>query len=149
MRYSKVRDVASPSRGHGDDAGIDFYVPNDFTPMDLEPNERVNIPSGIKVDIPSGYALIAFNKSGVATKHGLIAGACVIDSGYQGEIHLNMINTSDDYVEILPGMKILQFILLRVGLKPWKEVPEESLHSHLSGRGEGGFGSTGCFDKVS
>ena len=143
MKFARVRDVDPPQRGHGADAGIDFFVPNDFVPVEVEPGDRINIASGIKVDVPHGYALIAFNKSGVATKTGLLAGACVIDSGYQGEVHLNLVNASNDDVVVEPGMKILQFIMLQVGLDRPAEVHESELYSDETARGVGGFGSTG------
>jgi dUTPase len=77
----------------------------------LAPGSRVNIPSGIKSRMANpGRALIAFNKSGIATIYGLVAGACVVDYLYQGEIHLSLINTSTKVVKIYEGMKILQFV---------------------------------------
>lgn len=143
MKFAKIRDVKSPCRGHANDAGIDFFVPNDFEPVVLAPHESINIPSGIKAAIPSGYALIAFNKSGVAVKKGLDVGASVIDESYQGELHLHMTNTTNDYVTINPGEKIVQFILLPVNYEMPEEVSEDSLFTEKSERGEGGFGSTG------
>ena len=142
MRFKKVRDVQSPTRAHEHDAGIDFFVPYDFAPEELEPTCRINVPSGIKVEVPKGYALIAFNKSGVATRTGLVAGACVVDSGYEGEVHLSLINTSCDDVLIEPGQKILQFILMPVGLEMLEESETLFDVSH-SDRGSSGFGSTG------
>ena len=109
---AKVRDVKTPTRGTIGSAGIDFYVPNDY-PLDLcsiHPGERYFIPSGIKANVPNGYALIAFNKSGIALNKSLVVGAAVVDSDYQGEIHLHLINVGKDVVEILPGQKILQFV---------------------------------------
>ena len=77
----------------------------------LAPGSRINIPSGVKSRMATpGRALIAFNKSGIATKYGLVAGACVVDYLYQGEIHLSLINTSTKVVRIYEGMKILQFV---------------------------------------
>jgi len=143
MKFSRVRDVERPQRGHEGDAGIDFFVPNDFVPVELEPGDRINIASGIRVDVPFGFALIAFNKSGVATKTGLLAGACVIDSGYQGECHINLVNASNDDVEIEPGMKIIQFVLLPVNLGRPIEMDDDDLFRRVSTRGQDGFGSTG------
>jgi len=143
MKFSKVRDVKSPARGTPLSAGIDFFVPNDFQEMTLLPNQRSLIPSGIKVSLPGGYALIAFNKSGVASKTGMIVGACVVDEDYQGEIHLNMINTSDVGQLIRPGDKLTQFILVPVNYVNPEEVNPEDLYREVTERGEGGFGSTG------
>lgn len=138
-----MRKVIPPSRAHSLDAGIDFYVPSDFTITKVAPQNAIKIPSGIKVDIPQGYALIAFNKSGVCTTLGLVAGACVIDSGYQGEIHIHLINASRKDVFITPDMKIIQFILIPVSDVMTEECDLEELYDKQSERSSGGFGSTG------
>ena len=100
------------------------------------------IPSGIKANVPKGYALIAFNKSGVATKKGLYIGACVVDEDYQGEIHLHLTNVGDKDVSIAKDDKIAQFILIPVYYAIPVEVPVENLYEAESERGAGGFGST-------
>ena len=151
LKFSKVRDVKSPSRAHHGDAGIDFYIPNDYRQhgdslgevICILPQNRINIPSGIKVSIPHGYCLIAFNKSGLATKFGLSILACVVDSGYEGEIHLSVVNTGNEPVFINAGDKLVQFIYIPVILGKPQEVPEAELYPSKSERGEGGFGSTG------
>ena len=97
MKISKTRKVKTPTRGTDGSAGIDFYVPDNY-PANLctvDPGERLFIPSGIRADVPDGHALVAFNKSGVALKKGLDVGACVVDSDYQGEIHLHLFNISN------------------------------------------------------
>lgn len=145
MRIAKVRDVKTPSVGTPGSAGIDFYVPNDLEEVvNIRPGKSALIPSGIKVEIPDNTALIAFNKSSVASKRGMIVGACVIDSDYQGEIYIHLINVSNDVRTISPGDKIVQF----VHIPYYKhdvivEVSPESLSTKQSSRGSGGFGSTG------
>jgi len=143
--FSKVRDVKSPNRAHNTDAGIDLFIPNDFNDKKvkvLKPHENILIPSGIHFNIPEGYALIAFNKSGISSKLGLMIGACVVDQEYQGEVHINLINTSDKNVEIFPGMKIIQFILIEMNYLNPVEVDFKDLYLEKSTRGAGGFGST-------
>ena len=145
MRIAKVRDVKTPTRGTDGSAGIDFYVPNDY-PTNLqmiEPGDRYLIPSGIKANVPSGYALIAMNKSGVATKKSLIVGACVVDSDYQGEIHMHLINVGSYSVKVVPGEKLVQFLLVPVNHCEVEEVTESELFEFATARGAGGFGSTG------
>lgn len=142
IKFSKTRDVKSPSRGTLQSAGIDFYIPNDFIRRFLSPGENAFIPSGIKVNVPSGHALIAFNKSGVATKKGLYVGACVVDEDYQGEVHIHITNVGDKTQEIFPGDKIMQFILIPVLYSAPIEVPIDQLYDGTTERGEGGFGST-------
>jgi dUTP pyrophosphatase len=145
LKIAKVREVKTPTRGTDGSAGIDFYVPNDY-PKNLciiHPGTRCFIPSGIKANVPEGFALVAFNKSGVALKKQLLVGAAVVDSDYQGEIHLHLVNTSNRVVEISPGEKLTQFLLLPVDHGPVNLVDENDLYSEKSERGGGGFGSTG------
>ena len=143
IKFAKVRDVKSPNRGTLESAGLDFFVPKDFNPRLLVPGEDVMIPSGIKVKIEPGKALIAFNKSGVATKKHLQIGACVVDSDYQGEVHLHLTNIGIDTSLVKPGDKIAQFILMDVGIDIPEEVEEKDLYSYETERGTGMCGSTG------
>ena len=67
LKYSLCRNGAfHPKRANPGDAGIDFFVPRhtwENGVCELKPGARVNIPSGIKVDVPAGWALIFMNKS--------------------------------------------------------------------------------------
>ena len=145
IKFAKIRNVKSPSRGSAGSAGIDFFIPEDFIERTLRPGEDVLIPSGIKVLIPHNHALIAYNKSGVATKKHLIVGACVIDEDYTGEIHLHMINVGKTAVILQPGDKIVQFVVQQMYYSPVNEISsvEELYKNFKTTRGSGGFGSTG------
>lgn len=154
--FTKTRPVKSPTRGTAESAGIDFFVPDDFQETTVRPGSSILIPSGIKCAYPPGYALILFNKSGIATKYNLTSLACVCDSDYQGEIHISLINVGKDPAVVTPGMKIAQFILVPISLVEPKELDDEGNlwqeWSSMSGRsngsserGDGGFGSTGEF----
>ena len=70
MKYSKTRDVKDPVYGTRGSVGIDFFVPNDYSTVELSPGEDALIPSGIRMRLPKDTALIAFNKSGVALVSG-------------------------------------------------------------------------------
>lgn len=145
MKISKVRDVKTPVRGTSGSAGIDFYIPNDY-PESLQliaPGERYLIPSGIKANVPGGFALIAMNKSGIATKKSLMVGACVVDSDYQGEIHMHLVNVGNYSVKVVPGEKLVQFLLVPVNHCNVEVVEESKLFEFDTVRGAGGFGSTG------
>jgi len=161
IKFSKVRDVKSPTRANTTDAGIDWFIPNDLTNEVFEeknkvsnayvglggivitPHGRACIPAGIHINIDEGWALIAANKSGVATKKGLVFGAQVVDSDYQGEVHISVINTTDKEVILEFGAKIIQFLYMPVGLDMPEEVPFEDLYTEETNRGTGGFGSSG------
>ena len=142
--FYKLRDVKSPERS-GLNAGIDFFIPEDWPKTVLEPSNSVLIPSGIKVNLPKGYCLIAFNKSGIATKYNLQVGACVVDENYKGEIHLHLTNTGGDLVTLTPGQKVIQFVLIK---QEYHKLQEVASHypwevKKNDERGDKGFGSTG------
>jgi dUTP pyrophosphatase len=165
MKFAKIRDVKSPSRGTSKSAGLDFYVPNyseEYLKVIKEKNpylsidekgilihslNRAFIPSGIKVAIPEGYDLCAHNKGGVAVKKGVIFGAQVVDEDYQGEIFISVINVSNDSQFITWGEKITQMILREVNYENAEECSIEELNEiyaeRNSERGEGALGSTG------
>lgn len=144
MKISKIRNVKTPVRGTSLSAGIDFFVPEDMPGETfLIPGMAVNIPSGIKVKVPHGYALIFMNKSGVAVKKDLQVGACVVDEDYQGEVHLHVRNIGSDIQTIKPGEKIVQALLVPVSYEGIEEVDILDLYDEKTERGEGGFGSTG------
>lgn len=169
LRYCKVRNVKSINRAHTEDAGIDFYIPEDIdettwsTKCDvtkcfplatfdnnvlksftLKPGQSVLIPSGIHVNIPHGYALIYMNKSGVASKKHLHVGACVVDENYQGECHLNLTNVGDCNITVEAGDKIVQGVVLPINYCQTQEISSlaELYVDGESDRGANGFGSS-------
>ena len=160
MNVLKIRDVKLPERGTSQSAGIDIFIPNqdDFYIKDergelfklekdlvIEPNKSYLIPAGIKMNVPENHALIAFNKSGVASKKSLVVGACVIDEDYQGEIHIDIKNVGSKPQTLSAGDKITQLLCIPVLYPEVEEVfsQEECFGDQVTQRGEGGFGSTG------
>ena len=167
LKYCKVRDVKDPKRAHSIDAGIDFFIPTDLKTDDIKmevtkdivfvqevngkvksitlaPGQSVLIPSGIHVKVPEGYALVYMNKSGVASKKHLHVGACVVDSGYEGECHLNLTNVGSTNIMIEAGEKIVQALLIPISTVQTEDVGSlDALYAgQKSDRGTGGFGST-------
>ena len=114
--------------------------------IEILPLGKVVIPSGIHVKLPKNIFLAAENKSGIASKRNLIVGAKIIDYDYEGEIHINLLNCSNNNVIIRAGEKIVQFV--RHFQPIMTDVVEYSSKEELykgteSKRGEGGFGSSG------
>ncbi|MCC7031114.1 MAG: dUTP diphosphatase [Chitinophagaceae bacterium] len=107
----------------------------------LQPFERKLIPTGLFIALPEGTEAQIRPRSGLAIKKGL---TCLntpgtIDSDYRGEIKVILINLSAETQSISNGERIAQMVIARYEKAGWKEtdlLPE-------SGRGEGGFGSTG------
>ena len=171
--FTKVRDVKSPQQAYSFPAGTDLFIPeyspgfrddlvaknpnkNDYSlsvsldvlsmSITLMPHGRINIPSGIKVDIKDkNTCLLVANKSGVASKKGLNHLAELIDADYHGEIHINLYNTGSDPVTITTGEKITQLMNIPIIYPVWKEVANSDFESVVSvtTRGSNGFGSSG------
>lgn len=170
LKFFKTRNVQSPERGTELSAGVDMYIPVDLSLNELSaiqpikgqvevkvnpatgmlqeftlmPQRRVLIPSGIKVKFPKGYCGLLVDKSGVASKVGITLLAKLIDEDYQGEIHFNLVNTSDMAVKFCPGQKITQMVVMPVSYCQPEEVStiDELYAGEITDRGEGGFGST-------
>ena len=129
----------------------EFLNPTDTRRSDfirIEPHGRVNIPSGIRSFLSPNVALEAQNKSGIATKFGLVYGASVVDANYQGIIHISLINTTNEPIFLPLGMKAVQFIPRLIDISPVEVCSNISLAEfykdfEFSNRGEGAFGSTG------
>ncbi len=94
LRVYRIREAAKlPERFHPTDAGMDLcYCPADDTEEVLLPGQSKVLPTGLKISVPPGHMLQIMNKSGIASKRSLVTGACVVDSGYDGEIFINLHN---------------------------------------------------------
>lgn len=110
----------------------------------IAPHSDIIIPSGIRSKFGPNLALIANNKSGIATKKKLIYGASVIDCSYQGEWHLHLINTSNYYQVVKCGEKAIQFIPHVISTEPVEvlDMTAEEFFTEKTSRGEGWQGST-------
>lgn len=130
-------NVKVPERANDDDAGMDVFTPVNFS---IAPGSDNLIPLGWKCEFPKGYALVFKEKSGIATKKKLDIGACVVDAGYRGEVHIHLFNNSNSTVVFDVGDKVAQFLIVPV----WHgdAVQVDSVSDNTT-RGEGGFGSTG------
>ena len=114
--------------------------------IEILPHASVNIPSGVHVNLPEGVFLQAANKSGIGSKRRLSFLAEVIDCDYEGEIHLNLINLSELTVTVRAGEKIIQMLpMFQPKMREAREYGslEDLYRGKKSGRGAGGFGSSG------
>ena len=129
-------DAKIPNYACENDAGMDFFANETVT---LKPMERHAVSTGISMAIPRGFVGLLWDKSGLASKHGLKTMAGVIDSGYRGEVKILVKNLSGETYTIEKGKKIAQMLIQPVEQKEIVEVTELD----DTQRGEGGFGSTG------
>ena len=133
-------DVVLPDYATPGAAGMDIAAHLD-TAVTLAPFARAAIATGFSMQLPSGYEAQIRPRSGLALKHGVtVANAPgTIDSDYRGEVAVILINLSQQDFTITPGMRIAQMVIAPVTHCRF----EDTLQLDMSGRGSGGFGSTG------
>ncbi len=137
-----------PTRGNPSDAGLDVYFsPKALEPISIAPGESVILPTGLKFGVPHGYMLDVKNRSSIAAKRSLVVGACVIDSGYDGEVFVNLHNIGNDIQVVKPHTKIAQVVMTPVVSFRALETSNPDLYGWypitISERGDGALGSTG------
>ena len=131
--------VPLPSYAKGGDAGADLVTRVDLT---LKPGERALAPTGISIALPDGFAAFVHPRSGLAIKHGVsvVNAPGTIDAGFRGELQVILINHDQtESITFKRGDRIAQLVIQRVERAQFIEVSELP----GSGRGAGGFGSTG------
>lgn len=166
IEFLKTRNVKDPVWNFEENAGIDFYIPEkdddvvkeimefndkygngvtiDGNVITIPAHEDILIPTGIKSKFPKTVGLMANNKSGVATKKKLVFGAQLIDTSYQGEWHIHLINTSNKPQTLEFGTKCVQFVPVMLYTEGCTITTDEAnFFTETTNRGAGGFGSTG------
>ena len=143
LKVKRLRDNAVlPQRMTAQSAGYDLSACLE-DPLTIEAGQTAKVPTGIAVQLTadSGYVLLAYARSSLASKHGLAPANCVgvIDLDYRGEIFIALHNSSDKPYTITDGERIAQLVVTPV-ITP--EVTESDELSDTE-RGSGGFGSTG------
>ena len=129
-----------PTYGSLDAAGADLYACLDAA-VTIEPGKTVFVPTGIAMEIPKGYAGLAYARSGLACKQDLAPAnkVGVIDSDYRGEFMIALHNHGSQARTVSHGDRIAQLVITPVYTPGFEEVAELS----DTQRGTGGFGSTG------
>lgn len=121
-------------------AGMDVRACND-DPITIAPLGRAIVPTGLYLEIPAGYEVQVRPRSGLAAKKGVtvLNAPGTIDADYRGEVCVILVNLSDAPFVVERGERVAQLVLAKHEVIEWEEAGELA----QSGRGEGGFGSTG------
>ena len=141
VKISRLRSAARlPRYMTAAAAGMDLYVTLEYEIV-LARGERVMVPTGIAIALPSGYEAQIRPRSGLAAKYGvtLLNTPGTIDADYRGEISVILINHGSEDFVIKDGDRIAQMIIAPVSRCQLQAV--DSLDE--TGRGSGGFGHTG------
>ena len=141
-RLPHAEGVALPAYETPGSAGMDIRAaPPEGEPIVLKPGARTMVPTGLAFALPQGFEAQVRPRSGLAAKNGV---TCLntpgtIDSDYRGEVKVILINLGEEDFTIRRGDRIAQLVIAPFARASWSEV--ESLDE--TGRGAGGFGSTG------
>lgn len=121
-------------------AGVDLTA-NLESPIELQPLQRVFVPTGFFIELPDGYEAQIRPRSGLAIKHGItvLNTPGTIDADYRGEVKVVLVNLSDKSFTINDGDRICQMVINKFEKAEFVEVDILS----ETERGEGGFGHTG------
>lgn len=124
-------DVKLPFRAHYNDAGADVYALDTYT---IGAHETKKIPLGFGIKLPDGFQCCVYPRSGLASK-GIVSQIPPVDSGYTGEIHAIITNTTDKEFTFNKDDKMAQLVVTPIILVDYvEELGNE--------RGANGFGST-------
>jgi dUTP pyrophosphatase len=116
---------------------MDLYA---LEEVEIPPQQRAVIRTGIAAAVPAGYVALFWDRSGLAANGGITTLAGVVDAGYRGEWRVVLFNTTTVTHTIQKGERVAQVLIQSIELHTWKEVAD------LPGaakRDRGGFGSTG------
>lgn len=129
-----------PEYATRDSSGMDIRAALD-SPLILKPLERTLVPTGLFVEIPSGYEIQVRPRSGLAIKQGLtlLNTPGTIDADYRGEIKIILINLSGEEQVINQGDRIAQLVVQKIEKMKWVEANV----LNETERADGGFGHTG------
>jgi dUTP diphosphatase len=129
-----------PGYATEESAGVDLCAAIEI-PLTLAPGERSAVPTGIALALPPGWEGQVRPRSGLALKYGIavLNSPGTIDADYRGEIRVILANLGAAPVTIARGERIAQLVVAPISRVAWQiaaELPP-------TGRGAGGFGSTG------
>jgi dUTP pyrophosphatase len=132
-------DWSLPAYATAGSAAVDLR--NAGPALMLAPLERALVPTGLAIALPEGSEAQIRPRSGLALQRGvsIVNTPCTIDSDYRGEIRIPLINLDRAPQEVAHGERIAQLLVARVIRIEWE--PADTLPE--TGRGAGGFGSTG------
>ena len=141
IKVKKLTSTAKlPARGSASAAGYDLYADIEKE-VRIAPHTTEMIGTGLSMEIPEGYFGAIFARSGLASRESLRPANCVgvVDSDYRGPFMIALHNDGEQERVITPGERIAQLVV--IPYLPVEFIEADTLSD--TGRGSGGFGSTG------
>ena len=137
-------DVKIPNYKTLGASGVDLHAFLDKV-IEIKPQEKIIIPTGISLAIPNDFEIQIRPRSGLAAKSSIsvLNTPGTIDSDYRGEIKVILFNHGNKIFFVKNNDRIAQMVLVPILKIEFEEVdflPETT-------RSSGGFGSTGKWNK--
>lgn len=139
VKFKKLHpDAKLPQYQSDGAAGMDLYA---IEGGRLDPQERLVVRTGLAIEVPPGYEAQVRSRSGLAADAGVVVANSpgTIDSDYRGEVKVILLNTGNVPRGPEAGERIAQLVIAPVA----KAIVELVAELSPTGRGNGGFGSTG------
>lgn len=143
-RLQHASDLPLPAYQSGGAAGLDLMAAvNSQSSLTLCPGARVLVPTGLILELPTGFEAQIRPRSGLAYRHGItvLNSPGTIDADYRGEVQVLLVNHGDLPFRILRGERIAQLVVAPVNHAVLVEVQAKAVIK--TERGAAGFGSTG------
>ena len=139
-RLPHARGLPLPAYATAGSAGVDLAAAVD-APLTLAPGARALVPTGFAIALPAGAEAQIRPRSGLALRHGItcLNAPGTIDADYRGELGVILINHGSEPFTVTRGMRVAQLVVAAVARVAW----DEAASLDATGRGAGGFGSTG------
>lgn len=142
QRLAHAADLPLPRYETAGAAGMDLVAANPAdAPIVLQPMQRILVPTGLVLQLESGFEAQVRPRSGLAFKHGVtvLNAPGTIDADYRGEVQVLLVNLGSEPFTIVRGMRIAQMVIAPVTVVE----PIEVERVDETGRAAAGFGSTG------
>ncbi len=140
LRLPHGRDLPLPEYQSAGAAGLDLLAAVE-APVVLPPGGRALVPTGLAIALEPGFEAQVRPRSGLAVRNGVtvLNSPGTVDADYRGEIKVILVNLGDEPVTLARGERIAQMVVAPVS----RAVLVEAEALDDTGRGDGGFGSTG------
>jgi dUTP pyrophosphatase len=138
-RLAHGQDLPLPAYATPGASGLDLLAAAE---LEIEAGRHAAVPTGIRIALPAGVEAQVRPRSGLAARHGVtvLNAPGTVDADYRGEILVLLVNHGPEPFRVTRGMRIAQLVLAPVLRGRWQET---AVDASGTGRGEGGFGSTG------
>lgn len=142
IRLPHAEGLPLPGYATDQAAGMDLIAAvGESASITLKPRQSALIPTGLVIELPSGFEAQVRPRSGLALKHGVtvLNAPGTVDADYRGEVQVLLVNHGTEPFTVVRGMRIAQMVVAPV---VQAALIERAAISETK-RGRGGFGSTG------